>query len=92
MCRLRQENKPRAVSMISKRIWEFGAATLAFLFVTGVLTLEANLSKPVRLNDKLLFTALGILGAYYVYWYIKFFRAFKVPGEIDHADKVGPGG
>ena len=78
---LTDENTPRVRSMISSLMWEFGVAVFLFLFVAGLLTIEANLSNPVRLNEKLFFAAFILFMAYTVFWCVRFFRAFRIPAE-----------
>ena len=84
---LRMENKDRTVAMFSSLMWEFGMGLFLFLFVVELLAIEANLSQPVRLNEKLLFSALILFLFYAVYWCIKLFRAFRLPREMESANK-----
>jgi len=84
---LRLENKARTVAMFSSLMWEFGIALFLFLFVVELLAIEANLSQPVRINEKLLFSALILFLLYTVYWCIKLFRSFRLPREIENANK-----
>jgi len=66
--------------MIGARMWEFGAALFLFLFVVEALAIKANLSDPVRLNETVFWGALFLFLLYTVYWSIRMFRAFRVPG------------
>jgi len=43
------------------------------------LILDANLSDPVRLDEPLFLTALGIFLVYTLYWSWNLTRAFRVP-------------
>ncbi|MDD5677528.1 MAG: DUF1648 domain-containing protein [Kiritimatiellae bacterium] len=70
---------PQTKAKISVLMWQLGVAIFAFMFVIGLLALHANMAKPVRLNEPVLFAALGILLAYSVWWTIAFFRAFRLP-------------
>jgi uncharacterized membrane protein len=84
---LRFENKGRTVAMFSSLMWEFGTALFLFLFVVELLAIQANLSQPVKLNVKLLFLALILFLLYTVYWCIKLFRSFRLPREMESANK-----
>ena len=84
---LRVENKGRTVAMFSSLMYEFGIALFLFLFVVELLAIEANLSQPVRLNEKLFLSALILFLLYTVYWCIRLFRAFRLPREIESANK-----
>jgi uncharacterized membrane protein len=84
---LRMENKDRTVAMFSSLMWEFGIALFLFLFVAELLAIQANLSQPVKLNEKLLISALILFLLYTVYWCIKLFRSFRLPREMESADK-----
>jgi len=77
---LTESNKPKAQAIVSSFIWEFGIALFLFLLVVQLLTFHANLSQPVRLNEKLFFSALVLFLLYTAYWCIKFFRAFRTSG------------
>jgi hypothetical protein len=68
-------------------MWEFGIALFLFLFVVELLAIEANLSQPVRINEKLFFSALILFLLYTVYWCIKLFRSFRRPREMENAKK-----
>jgi hypothetical protein len=62
---------------------EFGCALFTFLLGTGLLTLEANLADPVRLNESLFFPLFLAFMVYTVYWCVKFTLAFKIPVNKD---------
>ncbi len=78
---LKEENKPRAKAIIASMTWEFGIATFVFLFIVGVLAIQANLSDPVRLNEKVFLAALVLFLLYVAYWCTKWFWAFRTPRE-----------
>jgi ABC-type long-subunit fatty acid transport system fused permease/ATPase subunit len=81
------ENKDRTVVMFSSLMWEFSIALFLFLFVAELLAIQANLSQPVKLNEKLLIPALILFLLYTVYWCIKLFRSFRLPKEMESANK-----
>ena len=76
---LAPERRWRAVELLSDYMWQFGTALFLFMFVAGLLTLRANLSDPVRLDETAFLTALAIFLGYVVYWTIALVRAFRVP-------------
>ena len=78
---------PQTKAKISGLIWQYGVMIFAFFFVVGLLALHANMTKPVRLNETVLFAALGILLAYSVWWTIMFYRAFRLPSGQDGASR-----
>jgi uncharacterized membrane protein len=84
---LRLENKACTVAMFSSLMWEFGIGLFLFLFVAELLTIEANLSQPVRLNEKILFSTLILFLVYTVYWCIRLFWAFRLPREMESPNK-----
>jgi uncharacterized membrane protein len=78
---LRPEHRSEATARFSHHIWQFGSALFLFMFFAGLLTLKANLSDPVRLNERLFLIALVIFLAYTVYWTVALLRAFRVPED-----------
>lgn len=73
------ENKPLTRQKMESLMSEFGIAFFIFFFFISILTLDANLSDPVKLNESLLLTFLVIFLIYTVYWCIKLYRSFRVP-------------
>ena len=78
---LAEENKAATREKLSLLMCEFGSAFYAFFIGVGLLSLQANLSDPVRLNETVFLAALGIFLLYTVWWCIKLYRGFRVPGE-----------
>lgn len=78
---LQPVNKPRLEGMFSGYMWQFGTVLFIFLSAIGLLTIQANLSQPVRLDEKLFFTVLAIFLVFTVYWCIRLFRSFRIPKE-----------
>jgi hypothetical protein len=76
---LKEENLPRARAILSPLMWEFGSALFVFLFVVGVLTLDANLSTPVRLREEFFWPLLILFMVFMVYWCIRLLLAFRLP-------------
>ncbi len=79
------ENRDRAVRKISALMCQFGVAIFLFLFGTQILTIQANLSAPARLNESLLFTFLVLFLGYLTVWCVVFFRSFRLPDKSDLA-------
>ncbi len=78
---LKEENMESFIQSFSNLMYQYGIA-MAWLFIAiNFLTVEANLSQPVRLNEKLFLTVMAIFMVYTVYWTIKVIRSYKIPGE-----------
>jgi uncharacterized membrane protein len=75
---LAEENKPLTRQKMESLMSEFGIAFFIFFFFISILTLDANLSNPVKLNESLFLTGLIIFLVYTVYWCIKLYRSFGV--------------
>ena len=84
---LRLENKARMVRIFSSFMWEFGTALLLFFFAVQLLTIRANLSHPVKLNEKLFLSASTLFILFTVCWCVKLFRAFRPPREVESPNK-----
>jgi hypothetical protein len=80
-------NKPRAEATFQQLMWQFGAAVFLFLLAVEVLVIRANLSAPVRLNEKVFIAALAAFLLYTPCWCIALFRAFRVMPETKSAEK-----
>jgi uncharacterized membrane protein len=78
---LREENRPAFKRRFQERMDRFGTAFFLFFFCIGLLTLQANLSQPVRLNERLFLLFLVLFLIYTVVWTVGLFRAFRVPRE-----------
>ena len=76
---LKDENRAGMEKILAGQLHLFGSATLLFMFMIGLLALQANLSNPVRLREDLFFWVLGIYLVYTVYWTIKLIMAFRLP-------------
>ena len=77
---LKEENISRIKPQLVSLMLEFGCALFTFLLGTGLLTLEANLSDPVRLNEAIFFPLFIAFMIFTGYWCVKFTMAFKIPG------------
>lgn len=75
---LQAENREELKARISALMEEFGCVLFTFLFIVGLLTLEANLSDPVRLNEPLFLVCFAGFMFYTLYWLVKLFRRLKV--------------
>lgn len=80
---LREENLPAFKQKLEHLMAQFGAAFFLFFFFTGLLTVQANLSVPVRLNEKAFVPVVVMFLGYTVVWTIGLFRSFRVPKEGD---------
>ncbi len=76
---LREENRVELETRFTALMQEFGLTLFLFLFIVGLLTFDANLSDPVRLNETVFLTAFAGYMLYVVYWLVKLVRSLKVP-------------
>ncbi len=76
---LREENKNKMFSLLTEMSFQFGTLTFIFMFVVGLLSLQANLSNPVRLRTSIFWWPLGMYMAYTVFWVVRLIRAFRIP-------------
>lgn len=74
-------NKPRTLEKMQALLWRLGAALFLFLFIVGLLSLQANRAQPVRLDQRVFLPALGAFLAYLIGWTLVFCRAFRIPGQ-----------
>jgi len=78
---LKEENRPAFKRKFQKLMAQFGTAFFLFFFCIGLLTVQANLSQPVRLREEVFLPILVLFLGYTVGWTIGLFRSFRVPGE-----------
>jgi hypothetical protein len=78
---LAEENKPLTRQKMESLMSEFGVAFFVYFFFISILTVDANLSDPVKLNESLFLAFLIIFLIYTVYWCIKFYKSFRVPKQ-----------
>lgn len=76
---LNPQRRPLAAEKLRHHLWQFGTAVFLFMFFAGLLTIRANRSDPVRLEEGLFLVGLGIFLAYTLYWIVGLMRAFRVP-------------
>jgi uncharacterized membrane protein len=76
---LRPERRAQAMEKMSRSVWQFGTALFLFLLFMGYLTVKANLSDPVRLDEGPLWFALVIFLIYTGYWVVALLKAFRLP-------------
>jgi len=74
-------NKARTMEKIQGFMWRFGVAVFLLLFIMSLLSLQANMAKPVRLNDRVFLPALVAFFGYVIWWTIIYFRTFRIPGQ-----------
>jgi uncharacterized membrane protein len=76
---LSPQRRHLAAEKLTLLVWQFGTAVFLFMLFACLLTIRANRSDPVRLDESLLLTGLVIFLAYTVYWIVALVRAFRVP-------------
>jgi glycerol uptake facilitator-like aquaporin len=80
---LKEENKPIAINKMENLMYEFGTVFLLLFLLIGILTLDANLSRPARLKEEIFLPFLIIFMVYVVYWCIRLFLAFRIPKDLN---------
>ncbi len=65
---LAAERKPETLAKLTDLLNEFGTAFFAFFLFIGLQVTAANLSRPVRLEERILLPALVAFLAYTAYW------------------------
>ena len=78
---LRPARRESTITRMSHRLWAFGTALFLFLLAVGLLTLEANLGDPVRLDEPLFLIAFSLFLLYTLYWTLALYRAFRLPKD-----------
>ncbi|MGE5155528.1 MAG: DUF1648 domain-containing protein [Bdellovibrio bacteriovorus] len=81
---LAPQRRTQALSRLSDHLWRYGTALFLFLLVAGLLTLQANLSDPVRLDERLFLGALLVFLVYTAWWIGTLLRAFRAPSGSAH--------
>ncbi len=76
---LLDENLPEAVRRMSGLMYSFGIATGLLMLGALILTVTANLSETVRLNEGIFFVMFIAYIAYTAWWLVRIFTAFRVP-------------
>jgi hypothetical protein len=76
---LAEENRGHLRGILAQYWTEFGVGIFVFLFLVGLLSLEANLAEPVRLNEALFFPVFGLFMLYTLVWCVRFVLALRVP-------------
>jgi len=79
---LAERNRPRFKLLFEALWWEYGVVLLMFLLLTEALTIDANLSSPVQLNNEIFWLLFVAFISYTVYWLVKMCRAFRVPSGL----------
>ena len=78
---LQDENLGQAKRMLARFIGEFGLGLFGFLFGITLLTIQANRSAPVVLNEHLFLVLLAVFLVYTVIWTIRLVVSFRPPAE-----------
>lgn len=76
---LRPEHVEHARAALGRLLAEFGVAIFALLLLAAGLSLDANLSEPVRFREAWFLYALVAFGVYLLVWCVRLFRVFRVP-------------
>jgi uncharacterized membrane protein len=76
---LSPQRRSLTAEKLQQHLWRFGTAVFLFLLLAGFLTIRANRSDPVRLEEGLFLIGLGIFLVYTLYWVVGLVRAFRIP-------------
>ena len=76
---LAMENKPKAMAKLNSCMLEFGVVFLGFVMCINIMTIEANLSEPVKLDKQLFAAYLIAFLLYVVFWCARLFLTFRAP-------------
>lgn len=76
---IQDENWGEAEAILTKEMYLFGIVIFIFMFIVGLLALQANLSTPVKFREDLFWWPFGLFMAFTVYWIIRFMTRFRVP-------------
>ena len=73
------QRKETTIKRMAQLFHVFGSALLLFFLLLGYLVYSANLSDPVVLNERFIWTASAVLTGFIILWVILFYRQFKIP-------------
>jgi uncharacterized membrane protein len=76
---LQKENLPLFNRKFGSYMAEFGVALFVFFFCITGLTIQANLSDPVRLDEALFLVVFVVYMVYVVWWLVRLVRGLRVP-------------
>jgi uncharacterized membrane protein len=76
---LQEENLPLFRQKFGSYMAEFGVALFVFFFCITGLTIQANLSEPVRLDQALFMVVFVAYMVYVVWWLVRLVRGLRVP-------------
>ena len=76
---LREENRPALKQKMERFMARFGTALFLFFFCIELLTIDANLSSPVRLKEEVFLPVLILFLGYTIVWSIGLVKSFRVP-------------
>jgi uncharacterized membrane protein len=86
--RLSAEYRGLAMARVSAAVYRFGVAVFLFLLATGLLTVQANLSSPVRLNTVVFLPLLVLFLGYSTVWCTRLGRSFRLPESQERPDRL----
>jgi uncharacterized membrane protein len=75
---LREENQALFQKKFGGYMAEFGVAIFIFFFCISLLALQANLSDPVKLNERLFLLVFVIYMLYTLLWLVRLVRGLRI--------------
>jgi len=76
---LSEENVAITQGKLSGLMSEFGVAIFIFIILVKALALKANLSDPVRLDERVFLIGLGTFMVFTFFWCVKLYISFRLP-------------
>jgi len=72
-------NRARAAARLRVFLDAFGAALFLFLLAVNLLSIQANLREPIRLDMRLFWPVMLAFAVFTVVWVAASYRAFRLP-------------
>jgi len=79
---LSEKNIATTRNKVSNQMLEFGVAIIVFIDFVKALSLKANLSDPVRMDERQFFVGFGALMVFAVVWCVRIFLSFRMPENL----------
>ncbi len=79
---LSEENIASTQDKVGGLMSEFGVAMLVFVIIVKALSLKANLSDPVRLDERVFFIGFGTFMVFTIVWCVRIFLSFRLPKNL----------
>ena len=78
---MKPENLPLSRARMEFFRLRIGSVFFMFLFIVGLMTLQANLTRGGHLNMTIFWFVFVVVMLYTLSWVVVLRRAFRIPGE-----------